>query len=138
MQACRLSPPVHVRLRVGARGRVTLALHALGPPVAAARGSVNATGCATGVANGAEVASPAEPPLQDTVLTHPQVAPPDRCPGPAGVPPGRQPPDGPVTVRMAVRIDGSGPVDVVVSYGACSPSRCLIPVTDKPFRLDLD
>lgn len=47
-------------------------------------------------------------------------------------------PDGAVTFRLPVHLNGSGPMDVVVSYGACSESRCLMPVTNKAIRLDLE
>lgn len=46
-------------------------------------------------------------------------------------------PDGPVTFTLPVRRTGSGEANVVVSYGACGESRCLMPVTDKVIRLDL-
>jgi thiol-disulfide isomerase/thioredoxin len=38
-------------------------------------------------------------------------------------------PDGPVTLTLPVRRSGDS-VEVVVSYGACSATQCLIPVTD--------
>jgi hypothetical protein len=45
-------------------------------------------------------------------------------------------PDGPVTLTLPVGGSRSGHVDVVVSYGACSPGACLAPVTDKRIPLD--
>ncbi|MFE2840048.1 hypothetical protein [Streptomyces mirabilis] len=47
-------------------------------------------------------------------------------------------PDGPVTFTMPVRQTGSHQADVVVSYGACSKSRCLMPVTDEVIHLSLN
>ncbi|MEU9444177.1 hypothetical protein AB0D42_25405 [Streptomyces sp. NPDC048304] len=47
-------------------------------------------------------------------------------------------PDGPVTFTMPVRQTGSHQADVVVSYGACSESRCLMPVTDEVIHLNLN
>lgn len=46
-------------------------------------------------------------------------------------------PDGPVTFTLPVRRTSSGRAEVVVSYGACSEARCLMPVTDEiiPLRL---
>lgn len=46
-------------------------------------------------------------------------------------------PNGPVTFTVPVRRIGSEQAEVVVSYGACSEDRCLIPVTDEVIRLDL-
>ncbi|MFF7329850.1 hypothetical protein [Streptomyces sp. NPDC008150] len=46
-------------------------------------------------------------------------------------------PDGPVTFTLPVRPTGSDEADVVVSYGACGASRCLMPVTDEVIRLRL-
>lgn len=37
-------------------------------------------------------------------------------------------PDGPVTLTMDVARRGSGPVDVIASYGLCSDTRCMVPV----------
>jgi hypothetical protein len=45
-------------------------------------------------------------------------------------------PDGPVTVSLPVRRSGRT-ADVVVSYGACSSSTCLAPVTDHVSRIAL-
>ncbi|MER5638904.1 hypothetical protein ABT095_18310 [Kitasatospora sp. NPDC002227] len=47
-------------------------------------------------------------------------------------------PDGPVTFTVPVRRTGSHQGEVVVSYGACSASRCLLPVSNEVLRLDLD
>ncbi|MFC8719857.1 hypothetical protein [Kitasatospora sp. NPDC057198] len=47
-------------------------------------------------------------------------------------------PDGPVTFTLPVRQTGSHRAEVVVSYGACSETRCLVPVTDEVIPLDLD
>ncbi|MFD0273574.1 hypothetical protein ACFVHB_06605 [Kitasatospora sp. NPDC127111] len=44
-------------------------------------------------------------------------------------------PDGPVTVTLPVRRTGTGPSEAVVSFGACSEQRCLIPVTDQVIPL---
>ncbi|MGW6706527.1 hypothetical protein ACWGDE_16760 [Streptomyces sp. NPDC054956] len=46
--------------------------------------------------------------------------------------------DGAVTFTLPVRQTGSHQAEVVVSYGACSETRCLAPVTDKAIRLKLD
>ncbi|MFJ3640184.1 hypothetical protein ACIPRD_10580 [Streptomyces sp. NPDC090108] len=47
-------------------------------------------------------------------------------------------PDGPVTFTLPVRQAGNAQrAEVVVSYGACSENRCLVPVTDEVIRLDL-
>ncbi|GAA2096335.1 hypothetical protein GCM10009759_25430 [Kitasatospora saccharophila] len=46
-------------------------------------------------------------------------------------------PDGAVTFTLPVRSTGSRQADVVVSYGACSETRCLVPVTDEVIHLDL-
>jgi len=46
-------------------------------------------------------------------------------------------PDGPVTITLPVRQTGSGQAEVIVSYGACSQTRCLMPVAGKAIRLDL-
>lgn len=40
-------------------------------------------------------------------------------------------PDGPVTIAVPVRRAGNGRAEVVVTYGACSPSNCLAPVRDR-------
>jgi hypothetical protein len=45
-------------------------------------------------------------------------------------------PDGPVTVSLPVRRSGRM-ADVVVSYGACSSSTCLAPVTDHVTHVSL-
>jgi hypothetical protein len=45
-------------------------------------------------------------------------------------------PDGPVTLTLPVRRSGDS-AEVVVSYGACSASQCLIPVSDHVSSLDL-
>ncbi len=44
-------------------------------------------------------------------------------------------PDGPVTVTLPVRSTGDGPAEVVVTYGACSPSTCLPPVRERAVPL---
>jgi hypothetical protein len=44
-------------------------------------------------------------------------------------------PDGPVTFTLPVRRTGAGSAEVVVSYGACSESTCLMPVTDEHIPL---
>ncbi|MFS4091157.1 hypothetical protein [Streptomyces sp. AF1A] len=46
-------------------------------------------------------------------------------------------PDGPVTFTLPVRRTGSHQADVIVSYGACSATRCLVPVTNEVIQLDL-
>ncbi|WP_405497218.1 hypothetical protein [Streptomyces sp. NBC_00096] len=46
--------------------------------------------------------------------------------------------DGAVTFTLPVRQTGSHQAEAVVSYGACSETRCLTPVTDKVIRLSLD
>ncbi len=46
-------------------------------------------------------------------------------------------PDGPVTFTLPVRRTGARVADVVVGYGACSPARCLIPVSGRVIRLAL-
>ncbi|MFJ7250542.1 hypothetical protein ACIQWA_38685 [Kitasatospora sp. NPDC098652] len=40
-------------------------------------------------------------------------------------------PDGAVTVALPVRRTATGPSEAVVSFGACSEQRCLIPVTEQ-------
>ncbi|MER7673274.1 hypothetical protein ABTY61_33105 [Kitasatospora sp. NPDC096128] len=44
-------------------------------------------------------------------------------------------PDGAVTVTLPVRRAATGPSEAVVSFGACSEQRCLIPVTDQAVPL---
>ncbi|GII31959.1 hypothetical protein [Planotetraspora mira] len=44
-------------------------------------------------------------------------------------------PDGPVTIAVPVRRTGNGRAEVVVTYGACSPSSCLAPVRDRVIAL---
>lgn len=44
-------------------------------------------------------------------------------------------PDGPVSFTVPVRRTGPGPAEVVVSYGACSATTCLMPVTDEHIPL---
>lgn len=44
-------------------------------------------------------------------------------------------PDGEVTFTLPVRRTGSRGADVIVSYGACGASRCLVPVTDERIPL---
>jgi hypothetical protein len=44
-------------------------------------------------------------------------------------------PDGPVTTELPVDIDPRGGAKVLVSYAACSPRECLIPVTGHPVEL---
>jgi hypothetical protein len=46
-------------------------------------------------------------------------------------------PDGPVTVTLPVRRTGTDHAEVLVSYAACSETRCLPPVTDHAIPLDL-
>ncbi|MFR9797340.1 hypothetical protein ACL02U_15725 [Streptomyces sp. MS06] len=46
-------------------------------------------------------------------------------------------PNGPVTFTLPVRQTGSHRADVIVSYGACSEGRCLIPVTGEVIHLSL-
>lgn len=46
-------------------------------------------------------------------------------------------PDGPVTLTLPVVATGTRHADIVVSYGACSPATCLMPVTDERIPLDL-
>lgn len=47
-------------------------------------------------------------------------------------------PNGPVTFTLPVRRTGSHQADVIVSYGACSETRCLVPVTNKVIHLRLE
>lgn len=47
-------------------------------------------------------------------------------------------PDGPVTITLAVRQTGARHAEVVVSYGACGESRCLMPVIDRAIQVSLD
>jgi hypothetical protein len=44
-------------------------------------------------------------------------------------------PDGPVTITVPVRRTGNGRAEVVVTYGACSPSNCMAPVRDRIIAL---
>jgi hypothetical protein len=44
-------------------------------------------------------------------------------------------PDGPVTVRVPVRLAAGRPALAWVSYAACSPLTCLPPVSHRPVRL---
>lgn len=44
-------------------------------------------------------------------------------------------PDGPVTVTLPVRSTGEGPAEVLVTFGACSPTTCLPPVRERPIVL---
>ena len=44
-------------------------------------------------------------------------------------------PDGPVTTELPVRIDSQGGAKVLVSYAACSPQECLMPVSGHPVEL---
>lgn len=46
-------------------------------------------------------------------------------------------PDGPVTFTLPVRQTGHQQAEVIVSYGACSASRCLMPVTGKLIHISL-
>jgi hypothetical protein len=45
-------------------------------------------------------------------------------------------PDGPVTVTVPVRRSGHGHPEVLVSYGACSATTCLVPVRNHLVTLD--
>ncbi|MEU2632026.1 hypothetical protein [Kitasatospora sp. NPDC007106] len=45
-------------------------------------------------------------------------------------------PDGPVTLTVPVRGTGTGPAGAVISYGACSAQRCLVPVVRQVVPLD--
>ncbi|WP_344446994.1 hypothetical protein, partial [Kitasatospora nipponensis] len=47
-------------------------------------------------------------------------------------------PDGAVTLTLPVRRTGSHQADVIVSYGACSENRCLVPVRGQALHLALD
>jgi hypothetical protein len=44
-------------------------------------------------------------------------------------------PDGPVTTELPVRVDAHGAAKVLVSYAACSPQECLMPVSGHPVEL---
>ncbi|MFD9127318.1 hypothetical protein [Kitasatospora sp. NPDC059571] len=44
-------------------------------------------------------------------------------------------PDGPVTITLPVRSTGPGQAEAVLSYGACSEQRCLVPVTAQAVAL---
>ncbi len=44
-------------------------------------------------------------------------------------------PDGPVTLTLPVTRTAPGAADVIVSYAACSPHRCLPPVVDQVIAL---
>lgn len=47
-------------------------------------------------------------------------------------------PDGPVTLHLTTRLaatDDSAPARLRVTYGACSPARCLAPVREHPVTL---
>lgn len=44
-------------------------------------------------------------------------------------------PDGPVTTRLPVAVDPRGTAKVLVSYAACSPRECLMPVSGHPVDL---
>ncbi|MFJ1707234.1 hypothetical protein [Kitasatospora sp. NPDC088346] len=46
-------------------------------------------------------------------------------------------PDGPVTLTLPVHRTGEARAEAVVSYGACSEGRCLIPVFDRPIAFAL-
>jgi hypothetical protein len=46
-------------------------------------------------------------------------------------------PDGPVTFTVPVRQTGAHQADVLVSYGACSETTCLMPVNDEVINLSL-
>lgn len=46
--------------------------------------------------------------------------------------------DGAVTFTLPVRQTGTHRAEVVVSYGACSETRCLTPVTDQVIGLSLE
>ncbi|ARP73438.1 hypothetical protein LK07_30770 [Streptomyces pluripotens] len=46
-------------------------------------------------------------------------------------------PNGPVTFTLPVRQTGPHQADVVVSYGACGESHCLVPVKDEVIHLSL-
>ncbi|MBW8803836.1 MAG: hypothetical protein JF587_08235 [Catenulisporales bacterium] len=44
-------------------------------------------------------------------------------------------PDGPVTTELPVAVDAHGDAQVLVSYAACSPQECLMPVTGHPVEI---
>ncbi|NUP52242.1 MAG: hypothetical protein HOW97_33705 [Catenulispora sp.] len=44
-------------------------------------------------------------------------------------------PDGPVTTELPVAVNEHGDAKVVVSYAACSPQECMVPVTDHPVEI---
>lgn len=44
-------------------------------------------------------------------------------------------PDGPVTFTVPVRQTGAHQAEVMVSYGACSETTCLVPVSDEVIHL---
>lgn len=44
-------------------------------------------------------------------------------------------PDGPVTTDLPVAVDEHGDAKVLVSYAACSPQECLMPVTGHPVEI---
>jgi hypothetical protein len=44
-------------------------------------------------------------------------------------------PDGPVTTELPVVMDAQGGAKVLVSYAACSPQECLMPVRAHPVEL---
>ncbi|MQS16496.1 hypothetical protein F7Q99_30960 [Streptomyces kaniharaensis] len=44
-------------------------------------------------------------------------------------------PDGAVTISLPVRRADAGPTEAVVSFGACSEQRCMVPVTDQVIPL---
>ena len=44
-------------------------------------------------------------------------------------------PDGPVTTELPVVMDAHGGAKVLVSYAACSPQECLMPVSAHPVEL---
>ncbi|WP_194898024.1 hypothetical protein [Catenulispora pinisilvae] len=44
-------------------------------------------------------------------------------------------PDGAVTTELPVDVDSQGTAKVLVSYAACSPQECLMPVTGHPVDL---
>ena len=45
-------------------------------------------------------------------------------------------PDGPVTTELPVDVESRGEAKVLVSYAACSPQECLMPVTAYPVELN--
>ncbi|MFL6116432.1 MAG: hypothetical protein ACJ786_34505 [Catenulispora sp.] len=44
-------------------------------------------------------------------------------------------PDGPVTTELPVAVDAHGDARVLVSYAACSPQECLMPVIGHPVEI---